>query len=181
MDLNCYNAIVKNSNDIEAIIKEYINPIYNFIFRLCGNTEGADDITQEVFIKVWKNLKKFNPEKNFKTWIFTIARNTTFDRLRKRKNISFSRMDEQESEKTFEETIVDIESLPDEIFVNGELAKELENALSKIRPDFREIILLHYTEELTFEEISKIVGKPPNTVKSQHRRALHQIRTFIRI
>lgn len=167
---------MKNSNDIEAIIKQYIKPIYNFIFRLSGNAEEANDITQEVFIKVWKNLKKFDPDKNFKTWIFTIARNTVFDWLRKRKNILFS-----EKEEYFEETIVDIEPLPDEVFVNGELAQELENVLSKIRPDFREIILLHYTEELTFEEISKIVGKPLNTVKSQHRRVLHQIRTFIRI
>lgn len=179
---------MKNLNDIEAIIKEYINPVYNFVFRLCGSAEEADDITQDVFIKVWKNLKKFNPEKNFKTWIFTIARNTTFDWLRKRKNISFSQVDslinsgiENDDKKEFKEGIVDIGPLPDEIFVNRELAKELENALSKIRPDFREIILLHYTEGLTFEEISKIVGKPLNTVKSQYRRALHQIRTFIRI
>ena len=88
---------------------------------------------------------------------------------RKRKSIYFSD----------EEDVADIEPLPDEIFIRKELGKELENALSKIRLDFREIILLRYTEELTFEEISEIVGKPLNTVTSHHLRALNTLRKLL--
>lgn len=156
-------------NDFEVIMNRYLKSVYNFAFRLSGNEGEASDITQEVFIKVWKNIKKFDPDKNFKTWIFAVARNTTFDYLRKRKSIYFSD----------EEDVADIEPLPDEIFIRKELGKELENALSKIRLDFREIILLRYTEELTFEEISEIVGKPLNTVKSHHLRALSALRKLL--
>jgi len=167
--------------DIETIIKQHLKPVYSFVFRFSKNESEASDITQEVFIKIWKNLNKFDPEKNFKAWIFTIARNTAIDHIRKNKDIAFSKLDAQfeEDEKTFEETLPDIEPLPDEIFMKKELGGEVERALAKIRPDFREIILLHYVEGLTFEEIGKIVGKPLNTVKSHHRRALNILRKLI--
>jgi RNA polymerase sigma-70 factor (ECF subfamily) len=163
--------------DIELIINRYLKPIYNYAFRITGNKSEAEDITAEVFVKVWKNLKKVDENKNLKVWIFAITRNTAIDSLRKRKNISFSQIDSPAGE--FEENIADIEPLPDEIFLRKELAKELETALSKIRPDFREIILLHYTEGLTFEEISEIVSKPLNTVKSHHLRALSALRKLL--
>lgn len=165
--------------NFDLIVKQYLKPIYNFAFRLSGNESDAADITQEAFLKVWKNIKNINSDKNLKTWIFTIARNTTIDWFRKRKNISFSKMGEGENENNFEESIEDIEPLPDEIFERKELKKELEIALSKIRPDFREIIFLHYSENMTFEEISKIVGKPLNTVKSHHLRALSALRKLL--
>jgi RNA polymerase sigma-70 factor, ECF subfamily len=167
--------------NIELILKQYLKPVYNYAFRIVRDGSEAEDITQEVFVKVWKNLGKFDQEKNFKTWLFAIARNTTFDYLRKRKNIVFSELNSktEENEKSFEENLVDMEPLPDEIFMRKELGKELESALSKIRPDFREIILLHYTEKLTFEEISGIVDKPLNTVKSHHLRALSALRKLL--
>jgi RNA polymerase sigma-70 factor, ECF subfamily len=167
---------------LDIIIKRYLKSVYNFTFRLSNNESEASDIAQDVFIKVWKNLKKFNPDKNFKTWILTIARNTTIDWLRKNKSIAFSEINrptEEYNDKSFEETLVDIEPLPDEIFMKKELGKEVENALLKIRPDFREIILLHYTENLTFEEISEIVGKTLNTFKSHHIRALSVLRKLL--
>jgi RNA polymerase sigma-70 factor, ECF subfamily len=161
---------------MESIVKQHLKSVYNYAYRMTKNQNEAEDITQEVFVKVWKNLNKFDKEKNLKTWLFAITRNTAIDYLRKRKNILFS-----EKEEFFEENISDIESLPDEIFIKKELVKEVEEALAKIRPDWREVILLHYTENMTFEEISEVVGKPLNTVKSHHLRALHQIRSLLRI
>jgi RNA polymerase sigma-70 factor, ECF subfamily len=156
---------------MENIVKQYLKSVYNYIYRMTKDKNMTEDVVQETFVKVWKNLEKIDPKKNLKKWIFTIARNTTFDYFRKNKNISFSD----------EENIADLEPLPDEIFERKELSKELEKALSQIRPDFREIIFLHYVEDLTFAEISEIVGKPLNTVKSWHLRGLHQIRAIIRI
>jgi RNA polymerase sigma-70 factor, ECF subfamily len=165
---------------MQPLINQHLKSVYNYVYRIINDKNEAEDITQETFLKAWKSFKKFDPNKNFKTWLFTIARNTTFDYLRKRKNISFSRLDAPEGEGgSFSETIPDIEPLPDEMFERKELGKEVEKALSQIRQDFREIILLHYTEELTFDEISEVVGKPLNTVKSQHRRALSAIRKII--
>lgn len=171
-----------DKKSLEVIVSRYLKSVFNYVFRVTGNTGETEDIVQEVFIKVWKNIKKFNPDQNFKTWLFVIARNTTIDWLRKKKSILFSELDsgkDEGSDKTFEETLPDIEPLPDEIFMKKEIKKELERALTKIRPDFREIMLLHYTENLTFQEISIITKKPLNTIKSQHRRGLESLRKLI--
>ena len=171
----------KNEKNIKSIINEYLNPIYSYVFRITGDTAETEDISQEIFIKVWKNINKIDPKQNFKTWIFTIARNTAVDWLRKRKNILFSQLDskDEENERSFEETLADIEPLPDEIFQRKERVKDLEKALLKIRFDFTEILLLHYVEGMTFQEISEVIGKPLNTVKSQHRRALSALRKLL--
>ena len=170
----------ENKDNFEDLVGRYLKSVYNFVFRIIKDKNSAEDITQETFVKVWKNLDKFDSEKNFKTWLFTIARNTTIDYLRKRKNISFSHFDKDDKEdRKFEESIYDTEPLPDEIFMKKELGKELEKALTEIRPDFREIILLHYTEYLTLEQISEVVGKPLNTIKSHHRRGLAALRKLI--
>ncbi len=165
-------------NDFDFVVKAYIKPIFNFVLRFVGESE-ADDVTQEVFFKIWKNLEKFegnaSPEnKAFKTWVFTIARNTSIDFLRKRRDIKFSALDGEDGD--FESKIEDLEPLPDEVLSRKEIAKELEEAMKKIRPDFREIVILHNMEEMTFEEIGKVLERPMNTVKSQYRRALSAIR-----
>jgi RNA polymerase sigma-70 factor, ECF subfamily len=169
----------------EILINRYLKSVYNFVFRMVGDQSQTEDIIQDSFIKLWKNIKKIDPKQNFKTWLFTIARNTTIDYFRKRKNIAFSQLDSKidqengESEKSFTENIADLEPLPNELFMQKELGQELERALAKIRIDFREVILLHYMDGLTFEEISAIVQKPLNTVKSHHHRALTSLRKFI--
>ena len=146
---------------------------------MVGNKNDAEDITQDVFVKIWKNIKKFDQEKNFKTWVFAIARNTTIDWLRNRKNVTFSSLDTDQ--EMFEETISDILPLPDEIFSRKELVHELEIVLDKISIESKTIVFLHLKEDMTFEEIAEIVKKPMNTIKSQYRRTLHQIRGLLRI
>jgi len=71
------------------LIKRYLKPIYNFVYRYVSEAASAEDITQETFVKVWKNLNKFDQRKHFKTWIFCLAKNTAIDFLRKKKEIHF--------------------------------------------------------------------------------------------
>jgi len=174
--------IAGNPKSLEIVIDRYLKPIFNYVYRITNERNETEDIVQEIFIKVWKNIRKFDQKQNFKTWIFTITRNTAIDWLRKRKNVVFSELDpktDSDDERSFAEKILDIEPLPDEIFMRKELEKELENALLKIKPNFREIIFLRYKEDLTFQEIAEIVDKPLNTVKSQWRRALQNLRKII--
>lgn len=166
-------------DEFESALKEYLKPVYNFLFRLTGDAYVAEDLTQETFLKAWKNRKKFEPSKGMKPWLFTIARNTAFDNFRKRKDMHFSELDTEEY--MFEQTLPDLSPLPDEIFSRAELASDLEKAVSRLNPRSKEVVLLHYLGDLTFEEIARAVGKSMNTVKSLHRRALHQIRELLRI
>ena len=161
----------------EALVFRYLKPLYNFAYRLTGDTHEAEDIMQDTFLKVWKNLKKYRRGENFKTWIFAIARNTTTDYLRKKKHFVFSDFEYEEG-NSLTDNLADPAPSPDELFVRREGKEALEKALAKLAPLYREVILLHYREDFTFDEIGKITGKPLHTVKSQHRRGIEKLREY---
>jgi RNA polymerase sigma factor (sigma-70 family) len=164
------------NENFKEIIDEYTPLLYSYAIRFVGKSE-APDLVQEIFIKVWKNLKKFNPEKaGFKTWIFTIARNTITDYLRRKKNILFSDLGPSEVQEKIVENIEDQAELPDIVLSKMEDANFLNRLLSQLPHNYQEVLVLHYQEELTFEEISQALSKPLNTVKSWHRRAIIQLR-----
>lgn len=166
-----------NDNAIKEIIDKYTPQIYNFVRRFIGVNE-ANDVTQEVFIKVWKNLGKFNKSKSsFKTWIFTISRNTVIDFTRKRKKILFSSLDDEEN--NFSEKIQDEIILPDEALQKLQDVDLLNSLLEKLPEQYKTVLVLYYQEEMTFSEISKVLNKPLNTVKSHHLRAIKQLRDLI--
>jgi len=77
---------------LEVLVRRYFKLIYNFVYQYTGSLEDSEDITQEVFVKVWRNFRKFNQKKSFKTWIFSIAKNTAIDFLRKKKQYHFQRL-----------------------------------------------------------------------------------------
>ena len=175
-DEEIVNLYKKGDKDaFKILIERYTTPIFNFIKRH-GILEDAEDITQEIFIKVWKNIKKFDGEKaSFKTWIFAVARNTSIDFLRKKKTILFSELAENK-EESFIENIPDNQLLPNEILQKLQDKKFLENLLNNLSFEYREILMLYYMEEMTFNEIGIVLNKSINTVKSQHRRAIQKLR-----
>jgi RNA polymerase sigma-70 factor (ECF subfamily) len=166
-----------NEDSLNELVQNYVDPIYNFIYRLTLDKELSSDATQETFVKVWKNLKKYNSNKSFKVWIYSIARNTTIDWLRKRKNINFSQMDDEESD--IEKNIPDTELLPDELSIIEENKSYVNEAVLKLSPKYQTVINLRYKEGLSFQEICEIIDKPENTVKSQHRRALAELKELL--
>jgi RNA polymerase sigma-70 factor (ECF subfamily) len=169
--------ILGDDNALKEIINKYTPQVYNFVRHFIGGDE-ANDVTQEVFIKIWKNLKKFNKDKSsFKTWIFVVARNTVIDFTRKRKNIPFSSLDDEEN--IFEENIKDEILLPDEALQKLQDADFLNSMLEKLSEQYKLILILHYQEEMTFREIAEILKKPLNTVKNYHFRAIKQLKDMI--
>ena len=164
-----------DEESFSILIDRYLKYIYNFVYRLCGNKTEAEDITQDTFLKVWKKLKSYDDRKGFKTWLFTIARNTTIDYLRKKKDLRFSDFDTEDG-NYIEDTLIDTEILQDDIFARGENKTIFENIFSEMPSIYREIIVLYYDDGLTLEEISEVLKRSVNTVKSQHRRALIYIR-----
>lgn len=165
---------------LEELIARNIDMVYRYAFRMSRDTETASDITQETFVKVWKNIKKFDLDKNFKTWLLGIAHNTAIDFLRKRKDYVFSDFDTENYGNTITETLADTALLPSEIFEHAERRELLDVALSKLPPSQREVVTLYFEDELTFGEIGDILNKPLNTVKSQQRRALASLRLILK-
>ena len=163
---------------LAALIERYLKPVYGFVQRMAGSTD-AEDITQEIFVKVWKNLKKYRSGQSFKTWLYAIARNSCIDFLRKKKSIAFSDFENEEGDNWLAETLADPEPLPDETLARAQNEQLLENLLNQLSPLYREVLILHYNEHFTFEEIGAALGKPLNTVKSQHRRGLAILRRML--
>ncbi|MEI8174357.1 MAG: RNA polymerase sigma factor [bacterium] len=171
-----------NQEIFKNLINRYASPLYNFTARLTNHND-APDIVQNVFIKIWKNINNFDSEKaSFKTWIFTIAKNTTTDFLRKKRTLLFSDLeknDNSDNTDSFAENIPDEQILPDIALQKLQDKELLDNLLNKLNPSHKEVLILHYQEEMTFDEIGKILNKPLNTVKSQWRRALIELRKAI--
>ena len=163
---------------LRDLFSRYLKPIYTFIFRYINDGNETQDLTQEVFIRVWKNLKKFDRRKNFKPWIFKIAKNIAIDFLRKKKNIPFSNF-ENDKENSLAETISDPAPLPSELFANQELKQKLEAVLQKLAPQNRLVLMMYYNDHYNFREIAEILNESLNTIKSRQRRAIIDLRKLL--
>ncbi|MFH0929900.1 MAG: RNA polymerase sigma factor [Candidatus Moraniibacteriota bacterium] len=177
------NQLIKKilSGDEEAfveIVKIYLDPVYNFVYRLVGDRDAAEDLTQETFVKVWKNLKRFDQKRSFKTWLFAIAKNSAFDWLKKKKEIPFSTFTDEEGDNWLE-NVADENILFDEILERKNIAEELDEILQKLPPHYRAILLLHYKEDFSLHEIAEILSEPYNTIKSRHYRGLMKLKELL--
>jgi RNA polymerase sigma-70 factor (ECF subfamily) len=172
-------CLAGDEQSLELLLGKYLAPVYSFVCRYVGNSDDAKDIVQETWIKAWKHLKRFDTNKNFKPWIFSIAKNTALDALKKKKSIPFSAFENEQGENVLENTIVDPAPLPSELLERRDIADMLEKSLSKLSSQNRAVVHLYYNEQLTFHEIAEILGEPLNTVKSRYRRALALLRELL--
>lgn len=161
---------------LAVLFSRYLKPVYNFVSQFAGDLQEAEDITQNAFVKAWKNLKKFNKEKKFKPWIFQIAKNTSLDYLRKKKAIAMSEFENEEGDNILLETMADPDPLPSEIFDRSNLAAEAAVAIAQMPLKDRLVLNLYFDNDFTFQEIADLTGEPLNTVKSRQRRALIKLR-----
>lgn len=155
-----------------SLIERYLKPVYNFVLRLSGNASEAEDITQETFVKVWKNIRKYRPDHPFRAWLYAIARHVAVDWHRKRRPTPFSDFENEEGDNPFEVTLVDDAPWPDELAALAQEHERLTAAVQELSATYQAVLYLHHQEGYSFEETGRILGKPLNTVKSQYRRAL---------
>ena len=168
-----------DEKSLEALFGRYLKPIYRFAYRYVGGGQDAEDVTQEVFVKVWKHLERFDQSKSFKTWIFSIAKNTAIDFLKKsrsasggKKAIPFSEFENENGENIITETLADPSPLPHELLEKAGVAQMLNSAMEKLSPKYRMVLFLRYNDHFNFREIAESLGEPLHTITSRHRRAL---------
>lgn len=173
-DKNLIQQYLKgDANALEILIARYLKMIYSFVYKNVGSPADAEDITQEVFVKVWKNIKKFDQDKNFKPWIFQIAKNTSIDFLRKKKSIPFSRF---ENEKGQNPMVDNIAAVPVNLLEKLSDKNTVLAAMQCLTDKEQKVINLRHNEGMSFKEIAEIFQESINTVKSRYRRSLANLK-----
>jgi RNA polymerase sigma-70 factor (ECF subfamily) len=155
----------------DLLVKRYRDPLMNFIYRFVNDRTDAEDILQETFMRLYKNKHYYKEIAKFSTWIYTIAGNLAKTELRKRRRRNiFSIHNFMSTDKDYE--LPDKKSAtPDKVTNTVITNNEIQKAINKLSPKFRQVILLRDIQGFSYEEISQIVNVPLGTVKSRVNRA----------
>lgn len=149
----------------EALYRRHAARVHGVIARLVGGDRArAEDLTQEAFVRAWQALAQWEPGAQFRTWLFRIAANAALDVLRRRKTVEFVPLDD-----TFE--AADTAAGPERLAQGAQEVRRLEEALARLTPEHREVLLLREIEDMSYEEIGRVLALTEGTVKSRLARA----------
>ncbi len=149
----------------EMVVKTYGQRIYNLSYRYMGRREEAEDLTQEILIRVYQNLKSYRPEAgSFQNWILRVARNQIIDRYRQvRRYPKMDGSEELEGSNLQDDKIPD----PQRAAEQTEAARLLHQALQVLPPELKEAVLLRDIEGMPYQEIADLLSVPEGTIKSR--------------
>ena len=163
-------AIDGAEGSFEELVRRYQRPIAAYVYRMVGNYDSALDLTQEIFIKVYNSLRRYRPEFKFSTWIYKIAHNAAVDHLRRNSTREQSIINGTESD-SFELPIESGRLSPEQESERRERRIEIEAVVRTLPANYRELIILRHSQDLTYEEIVEVTGLPLGTVKNRLFRA----------
>lgn len=156
----------------EQIMRLYERRVFGYVMRHVNNREDAEDITQEVFIKLYKKFGSYDPKQTFTTWLFTIATNTIYDFLRHRRG--------KQDLLTVDDPVQPFETADArDPYIAVAAAVDVGQALEKIKTVYRTVLLLYYRDELTCEEIAAALKIPVGTVKTHLSRARKSLKEVL--
>ena len=168
-----------NEDAYVQLVNRYKDKLINFVFRMIGDFEQSEDIVQETMIKLYYKKHYYREIAKFSTWIYTIARNQTNTELRKKKRkqtLSLSRFGKNEKDYELAAIQPRIEKEVEDKF----LLKRIQSCINKLPDHYKTVIILRDIEQLSYEDISKIVSAPLGTIKSRINRARLQIQAEIK-
>lgn len=163
------------------LIRRYERPVFSLIYRMVRDSTASEDLAQDTFIKVLNHLDRYRPEFKFSSWLFKIANNVAIDHLRRRQldTVSMDGSPHATSTAEAEATRIELadtgENALDELAAR-ELGSAIEQAIGRLRPEYRNCIMLRHVEGRSYEEIAATLDLPLGTVKTYIHRARHQLR-----
>ncbi len=170
-----------NERAFKDLMKRYREPILNFVYRFLGDYDDAVDVAQETFIRVYRFGHTFQGEVKFSTWLYTIAANLARSELKRyrRKHGSllsavFGKGDDAE---TWD--IPDEQYRPDERVDSTRISQEVQKALMRVSPSYREMVVMRDIQQMSYEEIASITNTELGTVKSRINRGRQQLQTHL--
>lgn len=164
----------------ELLVKRYKDPLMNFVYRFVGDKDASSDIVQETMIKFYLNKDSYRSFAKFSTWIYTIAGNLAKNELKRRKRrVIFSLSPHDEDEKSIQ--------VEDKMFFSPDVQTDsniknvmIQKALQKVKPVYREVVILRDIQGLSYEEISEITGLSIGTVKSRINRGRTRLQELLK-
>jgi RNA polymerase sigma-70 factor (ECF subfamily) len=171
-------ALIKRSidGDHEAfaqLMERYAGSVFNLAYRMLGNVQEAEDASQEIFLRAYTNLARFDQERRFSTWLLSIGSNYCIDRLRRRR---FAWL-------TLDDVVLSVPTPakgPERSAIEREERDAVQRALLSLPPTYREIAVLRYWNDLSYEEIIQVTGLPESTIKTRLHRARRMLAEALR-
>ena len=154
------------------LLRRYRAPVFNLCLRMLKNRDDAEDVAQDVFIKVFAMLERYDERYAFRSWLFKIAANQCIDFIRKNR-VKLLRLDEPVHYKgeEIERQLPDDAPRPDETLNRQEVGSVLREITDELPPHYRAMIVLRHQEQLSYEEIAQMMDLPLGTVKARIHRA----------
>jgi RNA polymerase sigma-70 factor (ECF subfamily) len=174
--------LVGEERAFEELVDRYQTRLLNFIYRTTGDRERAEDLVQEVFIRVYRHLHRFDRSKKFSTWIYTIASNLAKNELRNRSRnplVLFQTIKRNWQDEDRPLQFEDPASRPDDLFRKRHLREMVETSVQKLPPHHRQVFVLRELEGKSYEEIAEITSCNLGTVKSRLNRARNAFASII--
>ena len=153
------------------LVKRYEKRVINYVYRITHRYEEAHDLAQEIFVKVFLALDRYDPKYQFSTWLFRIAQNSAIDALRKKSVIAVPIARPTDDENAKDREFADGGVSPYRAMSNKQLAAAIDTAVVNLPADYRELIQLRHFAELSYEEIATMKKLPLGTVKNKLFRA----------
>lgn len=166
------------------LVRRYERPIFSLIYRMVRDRELAEDLAQETFVKALNAVESYRPEFKFSSWIFKIANNVAIDHLRRRElsTLSLDGSPHAATPEAIQATALQLgdrqETALEELEAR-ELGGEIEQAIGRLRPEYRACILMRHVEGRPYEEIATMLDLPLGTVKTYIHRARNELRQYL--
>ena len=167
-------ALGGSQDAYHALVSRYATPAVNLATRMVQDRALAEDLAQEAFKRAFERLSTFDQQRRFSSWFFQILHHVTVDHLRRRQPVTLS-ADALEESGYGAISGYAAGRLPDEQAEQAAMSRALESALARVRPEYREMVVLRYREELSVQEIAEAMGMPIGTVKTYLHRARKEL------
>jgi RNA polymerase sigma-70 factor (ECF subfamily) len=170
-------ALAGSEEAYADLLRRYERPVFTLVLRMVRDRSTAEDLAQEAFLKAFDRLATYDPERKFSSWLFKIAHNTAIDRLRRREVDTVS-LDEPVGDepdaplRAIEDTGAET---PEAAAERADLSRAFTRVVGRLRPEYREVVLLRYQAGLEYGEIAEETGFPLGTVKTYLHRARKEL------
>lgn len=174
--------VVAQAGQTEAyqeLLGRYQRKLFVYLYHLVGNKEEVEDLLQNVFSKTYKNISHFDIERKFSSWIYRIAHNEAVNFLKRKSKRYTVSWEDITTSKDKLETATN-EEPPEEKWLHQEITKEIDEALAKLPRKYQQVLKLRYFQEYSYEDISKILDKPVNTVGTLINRAKKKLLEIVK-